>query len=493
MSTCANCTYICNFEACDCATLPSGVASGSAAYAFNAALFLDLQRKIHRGDLNAQSALKQIVGGVLGLVPNAVGAVIETEIDGYLVYQAASGMMAEKVGLHVSKHGSLGGLTLDSRRPIMCSDTWSDPRVDRVACERMGVRSMMTVPLCVSDKPVGVLKVASPQADAFGCGDLVCAELLAGLASFALTEEAKREQHQENERLDRRFRATFDQAAVGIAHIDLTGRFLLVNDRFCSIAGYSAAELHERTFQSITHPDDVEEDQSLINALLGFRIANYVLDKRYLREDGKVQWVRMSVSLVRDRQHRPDFFVAIIEDINAQKVARDETLTDPLTRLPSQAWLEAALPDALSSAAVSKAALGVCFVDLDKLKRLNDAHGYHVGDSCLVATARAIRSTVGPYGKVARLAGDEFAVLLRDTTKNELADCAYRIIHAIESMAHQQRWLITASVGSVLVPPGSTKTSADVLRQADRMMYLAKADPTQHCMTVGKTSQAWVG
>jgi PAS domain S-box-containing protein len=117
------------------------------------------------------------------------------------------------------------------------------------------------------------------------------------------------------------FRATFDQARIGVAHVGLDGRWLRVNGRLCAMLGYSEAELLEQTFQDITHPDDLEADIDRVRALLAGEIATYATEKRYFRKDGAVLWINLTVSMLRDPGGAPRNFVSIVADISARKAA----------------------------------------------------------------------------------------------------------------------------------------------------------------------------
>jgi len=116
-----------------------------------------------------------------------------------------------------------------------------------------------------------------------------------------------------------RFRATFDQAAVGIAHVDVDGRWLRVNERLCSILGYAREDLLGLTFQDITHPDDLEVDLDLARQLEAGEIENYRMEKRYRRPDGSFVWAQLTGAVVRTDQGGVDYFIAIIEDIQRRK------------------------------------------------------------------------------------------------------------------------------------------------------------------------------
>ena len=124
-----------------------------------------------------------------------------------------------------------------------------------------------------------------------------------------------------------RFRATFEQAAVGIAHVAPDGRWLQVNHRFCAILGYSQDELLERNFRDLVHPDDAAIDDVRFKALLADQSAAFTQDKRYLRRDGSSIWTAQTVSLVLDDAAQPAYFIVVIEDIQRRKDAEAEVLS----------------------------------------------------------------------------------------------------------------------------------------------------------------------
>lgn len=126
-------------------------------------------------------------------------------------------------------------------------------------------------------------------------------------------------------RVDDRFGETFEMAAVGVAHVDLKGRFIVVNRRLCEIVGYSEPELLRRSFQQITHPEDLAPDLDQLNRLMAGHIDRFEMEKRYLRPSGEIVWANLSVSLVRDEKDRPRHFISIITDIGARK-QNDERL-----------------------------------------------------------------------------------------------------------------------------------------------------------------------
>jgi len=123
---------------------------------------------------------------------------------------------------------------------------------------------------------------------------------------------------------EERFRSTFEQAAVGIAHTATDGRFARINERFCSIVGYTREELLGRSFQQITHAEDLDVDLDKIRQVLAGVMQTYSLEKRYIRKDGSTVWVNLTVSLVREPSGKPEYFIAVAEDITNRKEIEEE-------------------------------------------------------------------------------------------------------------------------------------------------------------------------
>lgn len=138
---------------------------------------------------------------------------------------------------------------------------------------------------------------------------------------------------------EKRLHTTFEQAAIGIAHVAPDGHFLRVNAELCAIVGYPREDLLQRRFQDITHPDDLAEDLKNVEQLLAGTIRSYAHEKRYIRRDGSMVWGHLNVSLARDRAGKPDYFIATIDEITQRKKAE-------ASRRDSEARLRAILDNA---------------------------------------------------------------------------------------------------------------------------------------------------
>ena len=139
---------------------------------------------------------------------------------------------------------------------------------------------------------------------------------------------------------------TFESAAIGIAHTAPDGRWLRFNDALCRITGHSRAELEATTFQAITYSDDLAQGAALTARLAAGEIPDFSIEKRYLRKDGTLVWVNLTVSLHRIHLPREEsYFIAMVQDITASKKAEEgrreaEALFRTLTEgMPSMAWV----------------------------------------------------------------------------------------------------------------------------------------------------------
>ncbi|MDB5313247.1 MAG: barA 3, partial [Gemmataceae bacterium] len=138
-------------------------------------------------------------------------------------------------------------------------------------------------------------------------------------AARATVEERVRQRTAELWQTEERFRRAFDDAATGMALVAPDGRFLRVNRCLCELVGYPEAGLLARSYQEITHPDDLAADTARAREILAGQARTYQLEKRYLHRDGHPVWVLLGVSLVRDAAGDPLHFVAQVQDITGRK------------------------------------------------------------------------------------------------------------------------------------------------------------------------------
>ncbi|MEL7010712.1 MAG: chemotaxis protein CheB [Cyanobacteria bacterium J06588_4] len=180
------------------------------------------------------------------------------------------------------------------------------------------LESFISTPIFVNGNLYGTLSFSDtiPRQTGFSAEEISIVELMArDLGNVIASAQAK----QEIEQKERRFRSTFEQAAVGVAHVSPDGKFIQVNQRLCSIVDYDNETLLSKTFQEITYADDLELDLQYFGQLLADEIQSYSMEKRYIRRDGSLVWINLTVSLIRDSQGEADYFIAVIEDIGDRK------------------------------------------------------------------------------------------------------------------------------------------------------------------------------
>jgi two-component system, cell cycle sensor histidine kinase and response regulator CckA len=146
---------------------------------------------------------------------------------------------------------------------------------------------------------------------------------LLGVGGISIDITARKDVDNQLREAEDRFRGAFDSAAIGMALVDPDGRWLRVNPALCELVGYSGDELLGGTFQGITHPDDLEVDLEFVRQMLDGEIQTYQMDKRYFHKLGQIVWIHLSVSLVRDADGAPAYFVSQIQDISEQKRAEE--------------------------------------------------------------------------------------------------------------------------------------------------------------------------
>ncbi|MEU9014869.1 EAL domain-containing protein [Streptomyces sp. NPDC048479] len=277
-----------------------------------------------------------------------------------------------------------------------------------------------------------------------------------------------------------RFRAVFEGAAIGIGIADLDGNVLEVNETLLRMFGGLEHHVRGRKVTDWAHPEDRPHVWELYRELVSGERDDYRVEKPFFRNDGTVLWTNLTVSLLRDPDGRPEYQLALMEDTTERRLLnlrlRYEATHDALTGLPNRTLFFERLEKALSAG--DGARFGLCYLDLDGFKAINDSLGHAAGDRLLVEVADRLQScATAPGEMVARLGGDEFVALTTGPdTQREVDDLAGRILAALASpiRVDGREFTVRGSIGIVEGPAGE-RTTAEVLRSADITMYRAKS------------------
>jgi diguanylate cyclase (GGDEF)-like protein/PAS domain S-box-containing protein len=278
-----------------------------------------------------------------------------------------------------------------------------------------------------------------------------------------------------------RFDRMFESAPVGVALITVEGRWVRVNPALLEITGYSAMELLAKNNDEITHPDDLAAEREQMRQLLAGTLSEYQADKRYIHARGHVISATVSVSLVRDRDGEPLHLIAQIQDTSERKLMHERLRylvdRDPLTDLRNRRCLERELRLAVERAHQQEEFAALLLIDLDNFKLINEVHGHRVGDDLLRTIAMELGQRLRGQDLVARIGGDEFAILLPKTEQAAAQAVARDLAHVISGCGidiANRRIGCTASIGAVGIGPSTVDDQA-VLIAADRAMYQAKS------------------
>jgi diguanylate cyclase (GGDEF)-like protein/PAS domain S-box-containing protein len=300
-----------------------------------------------------------------------------------------------------------------------------------------------------------------------------------GPAVHALVLALRRTSNELSE-AEERFRRAFDDSQVGMALVSTTGRFQRVNRALCDITGYRKDELVGKTFGEITHPDDIEADLEALRELVEGERYGYRTEKRYIHAGGHPVWISLNVSPIYDGEGPPSYLIAQVEDISDRKESEErltrQALHDSLTGLPNRTLFSDRVRMASSRRGVR--GFAIVYLDLDGFKLVNDTLGHAAGDQVLVEVARRLEPLLRVGDTLARLGGDEYALLCEEVGDEEVRAIADRVIEAMAEPIEVQGRAITqaASIGIALYSADGTPTEPDqMLGEADLAMYRAKA------------------
>lgn len=278
--------------------------------------------------LAARDGLQQVLDNVTQVVALTLGVeyckVLELTPDGRgLKLVSGVGWDAGMVGSVMLSNtpDSHVGYTLASNQPVTFEDLRRETRFKGSQfLWNSHILSGISVVIYGQNRPYGILGAHSTRPQGFTQEDIHFMQAVANI----LAETIEREQAEQALRAsEEMFSAIFFQADVGIAQVSPGGRWLRLNHKYCQILGYTAEELLELTFQEVTYPPDLGPDKELMHKMMMGQIDHYTLEKRYVRKDGSLIWVKITVSGVWDEHGVLQYFITVAEDIQEQKEAKE--------------------------------------------------------------------------------------------------------------------------------------------------------------------------
>jgi diguanylate cyclase (GGDEF)-like protein/PAS domain S-box-containing protein len=300
----------------------------------------------------------------------------------------------------------------------------------------------------------------------------------ARLVIAADVSERKRVQDQLAES-ELKLRTIFDQAPIGLARVDLTGKIQEANLALRTMLGHTEQQLMGLRFDRVLHSPGGGELDLIREFLKGDR-DHYTAELPIRRRDGTRRWGSVSLSLVRGAEKEPLYLIGMLEDISDRKAQTElleyQALHDSLTDLPNRTLLHDRLQQAILTAQRENRQLALLIMDLNRFKEVNDTFGHHLGDVLLQQVGPRIMAQLRESDTVARLGGDEFAVVL-PTADDEAGatHAARRLLKALEEpfVIEERRLEVGGSIG-IAITPQHGADPATLMRRADIAMYVAK-------------------
>ena len=293
----------------------------------------------------------------------------------------------------------------------------------------------------------------------------------------------------ENVLRERRLRQTatvFENAQEGMTITELDGSILEVNRAFTEITGYAHHEVvgrNPRMLRSGRHGPEFFQAMWASLEKTG-RWSGEIWNRR---KSGQIYPQLLTISTVRNEDGEPSNYVAVFADITRLKQSEEQleylAHHDPLTELPNRLLFNARLDHAIAHAQRQRQMLAVMFLDLDRFKNINDAHGHMTGDALLRQVGDRLLACVRLDDTVARIGGDEFVILLeRITTTDDVRMLGEKILRAFSPpfVVDGNDHFASVSIG-VAMFPGDAGDAATLLRNADSALYQAKEKGRNAC------------
>jgi len=382
----------------------------------------------------------------------------------------------------------LAGAAFRENRIMIGNDMLNESALKRWRERAMqyGFHSLASLPLACNDEVIGVLTLQAKEAGFFDHELVQLLQQMAADISFALTGLRLQEQHQATVHALQQSDEQFRQLAQHIPQVfwitdAAQQKTIYVSPAYETVTGHSLRELESdpQAWLVAIHP----EDRDRVHFARGQKapLGAYDVEYRLQHKDGSVRWIHDRAFPVKDQHGKVYRIAGIAEDITETKAARERLANlahyDSVTGLPNRVLLHDRLRQSIAQARRNSWFVGVLFLDLDRFKLVNDTLGHAAGDLLLKQVSVRLTRALRPSDTVARLSGDEFAVILSELMSPQNAGLvAQKLIDALRLPydLDGNEVFVTASIGITLYPTDGDSIET-LIRDADAAMYGAKS------------------
>ncbi len=373
------------------------------------------------------------------------------------------------------------GTSIRERRPEICRDMATDPRYGpwRAAALARGYVSSISLPVTYEGQVYGIFSLYADQRAAFDTEEVEVLWQLATDLGYGIHTLRARLAYTHAENQLRLAASALENTAEAVFITDMNACIIFVNKSFLTITGFMAEEVIARHWEVIT--SDRDRDVWSNNVRQALASPGYWQGEiQARRKNGESYPALFSITKVPDGDGSISHYVGVFNDISQYKnyQSRLEFLAthDALTGLPNRMLLRDRLEEAIFRAQQDGNRAAVLFLDLDRFKSINDTLGHSVGDTLLGQVARRLRNGVREIDTVARMGGDEFAIILGDYRESsDPAALAHKLRELIAGgfIVDSRELFVTASIGISCYPQDGDDAHT-LLKNADIAMYRAK-------------------
>jgi diguanylate cyclase (GGDEF)-like protein/PAS domain S-box-containing protein len=296
-----------------------------------------------------------------------------------------------------------------------------------------------------------------------------------------------------------RFRSAFENAPIGVALVAIDGEalggFLAVNRAMCTLTGYSEQQLVETSLDEITAPEDRQVDSAQRRRLMRGKFDSYTVEKRFLHHEGHELWGQFSLSLAPEADGGTPYAILQMQDISERRRFEQRLRYladhDSLTGLANRRRFRGELERQIDFYARYGGQGALLALDVDHFKHINDTAGHQAGDNVIREIADMLRARARVSDAVARLSGDEFAVLLPQTDREgalRFAEDLRREVRARPNPAGPEP--VTVSIGVAMFAGDTEEDGEPAMVAADLAMYDAKEQGRDRVVLVDESRDA---
>ncbi|RNC62958.1 MAG: putative diguanylate cyclase YdaM [Candidatus Dichloromethanomonas elyunquensis] len=276
------------------------------------------------------------------------------------------------------------------------------------------------------------------------------------------------------------FRGIFNNAAAGIALLDKDGYYQHANLTLCKMLGYTEEELKATKFQDITYPSDLEKSVDLCERMWDGTYPWANCEKRYICKNGDVLWAEVNMSAIRgDDQEIMDIIVVVLDITVRRKMEQEliyQATTDFLTGVDNRLSFMQKGREEFSRSQRYDRPFTLLLLDVDHFKWVNDIYGHLIGDRVLRDVVTACKTALRETDILARVGGEEFAVILIESEKENAYQVSLRIQQKVKEViveSGNNEVQVTVSIG-IGIRRDEDQTMDDIFRRADDALYKAK-------------------